>query len=87
MPEEIKERLSKTDIARYYSEQLKKSNRKGDSPLTDFTEFPIDYLYMGSVSEMPEIRADENIIREILDGLISEQSTKTCTIPISFVRK
>lgn len=87
MPEEIKERLPKTDIASDYSEQLKKSNRKGDSPLTDFTEFPRDYLYMGSVSEMPEIRADENIIREILDGLISEQSTQTCTIPISFVRK
>ena len=53
MPEEIKERLSKTDIARDYSEQLKKSNRKGDSPLKDFTEVPREYLYMGSVSEMP----------------------------------
>ena len=87
MPEEIKERLSKTDIASDYSEQLRKSNCKGDSPLTDFTEFPRDYLYMGSVSEMPEIKADENVIREILDGLISEQSTQTCTIPISFARE
>lgn len=87
MPEEIKERLSKTDIASDYSEQIKKSNHKGDSPLTDFTEFPRDYLYMGSVSEMPEIRADENMIREILDRLISEQSTQICSIPISFVRE
>ncbi len=87
MPEEIKERLSKTDIASDYSEQLRKSNRKGDSPLTDFTEFPRDYLYMGSVSEMAEIRADENIIRKALHELISEQSAKTCEIPISFVRK
>ena len=87
MPEEIKERLSKTDIASDYSEQLRKSNRKGDSPLTDFTEFPRDYLYMGSVSEMAEIRADENIIRKALYELISEQSAKTCEIPISFARK
>lgn len=66
---------------------LKSPIAKAIVHLTDFTEFPRDYLYMGSVSEMPEIRADENIIREILDGLISEQSTQTCTIPISFVRK
>lgn len=86
MPEEIKERLSKTDIASDYSEQLKKSEYKGNSPLTDFTEFPRDYLYMGSVSEMSEIRADENIIRKALDEAISEQSTQTCAIPINFVR-
>lgn len=36
MKEEIKERLSKTNIASDYSEQLKKSNRKGDSPLDGF---------------------------------------------------
>lgn len=87
MPEEIKERLSKTDIASDYSEQLKKSEHKGDSPLTDFAEFPRDYLYMGSVSEMAEIRTDKNIIRKLLDELTSEQSDKTCAISISFVRE
>ena len=46
-----------------------------------------DYLYMGSVCEMPEIRADENVIREALDRVLSEQSTQSCAIPISFVRK
>lgn len=87
MPEEIKERLSKTDIASDYIEQLKKSEYKGDSPLTDFTEFPRDYLYMGSVSEIPEIRADENIIRKALDEAISNHSAKACAIPINFVRE
>lgn len=78
---------SKTDIKSDYSEQLKKSNHKGESPLTDFTEYPRDYLYMGSVCEMPEIGADENVIREVLDRLISEQSTKSCAIPITFARE
>lgn len=59
--------------------------RKVDSPLTDFTEFPRNYLYMGSLCEMPEIRADENVIREALDRLISEQLTQSCAIPITFV--
>lgn len=61
--------------------------RQGNSPLTDFTEFPRDYLYMGSVCEMSEIKADENVIREALNGLISEQSTQSCAIPIIFVRE
>lgn len=30
-----------------YSEQLKKSEHNGDSPLTDFTEFPRDHLQKG----------------------------------------
>lgn len=87
MLEENKERLSKTEYASDYSEQLKKSNHKGDSPLTDFTELPRDYLYIGSVCERPEIRADENVIREALDKVLSEQSAQSCAIPITFVRK
>lgn len=84
---EEKERLSKTDMASDYSESLKKSNHKCDSPLTDFTEFPRDYLYMGSVCESSEIKADENVVREALDRALSEQSGQQCAIPISFEGK
>lgn len=43
-----------------------------------------DYLYMGSVRRMSKISSDENVIREVLDRVISEQSTQSCGIPISF---
>lgn len=41
---------------------------------------------MEFISEIPQIKVDENAIRKILDEVIAEKSAQTCAIPISIER-
>ena len=47
----------------------------------------MDYLYKGSERSISNIITDENVIRKVLDGLVSEKSAQSCAIPISFDRR